>query len=247
MTFTRSKIRTSSWTADGMDEVFFRPQRAKWGEEEVHGGVPICWPWFGRREGAPKHGLARYATWTLREKVGKTVQKWRLVSNEATRRLWPHDFRLDYVVNVVSENRLSLELTAVNTGKEPFEAAGGFHPYFRVADPRKVQLDGRPVTTSPCQMSTPADGKSRLLVDRITGRTITLTAEGNDGWFAWNPGVERTPLCGTLEPDEWMRFFCVEPYNAKPYTLRPGESRKLKLVIQVDGAIPVRKTEVASP
>ena len=67
----------------------------------------------------------------------------------------------------------------------------------------------------------------------VTGRVITLKAEGNDGWLAWNPGIERTPLCETLEPDEWKKFFCVEPYNAKPYTLRPGGSRRLKLTIVV--------------
>jgi len=224
----------SGWTADGMDEVFFRPERANWSEEEVHGGVPICWPWFGRREGCPKHGLARYATWTLMEKIGKHAQKWRLVSNEMTRQIWPHEFRLDYVVSALSANRLALEFTATNTGKEPFEAAGGFHPYFRVADSLKVMVDDKPIGTTPYLVSFPADGRSHTLTDAVTGRVITLKAEGTDGWIAWNPGVERTPLCETLGPDEWKRFFCVEPYNAQPYVLRPGESRKTKLVIHVN-------------
>ena len=44
----------TSWrpAALGGDEVFFMPFYLPWGEE-VHGGVPICWPWVGRREGIP--------------------------------------------------------------------------------------------------------------------------------------------------------------------------------------------------
>ncbi|MBA2481047.1 MAG: hypothetical protein H0V44_10310, partial [Planctomycetes bacterium] len=30
------------------------------------GGIPICWPWFGRGEvGAPFHGCARLLRWTV--------------------------------------------------------------------------------------------------------------------------------------------------------------------------------------
>ena len=62
----------TSWhpAALGGDEVFFMPYLAPWGEE-VHGGVPICWPWVGRREGKPKHGLVRYMKWRLVKRIGK--------------------------------------------------------------------------------------------------------------------------------------------------------------------------------
>ncbi|HUZ07303.1 MAG TPA: D-hexose-6-phosphate mutarotase, partial [Candidatus Paceibacterota bacterium] len=31
----------------------------------IRGGVPICFPWFGSRDGEPSHGLARITEWQL--------------------------------------------------------------------------------------------------------------------------------------------------------------------------------------
>src|ERR1035441_405056 len=31
----------------------------------IRGGVPICFPWFGNREGEPSHGFARVTEWQL--------------------------------------------------------------------------------------------------------------------------------------------------------------------------------------
>ena len=229
---SRKGAYVTSWKPLGGKEVFFCPQRAQWGEEEVHGGLPICWPWFGPppREGLPKHGLARYAKWRLEEKIGKSVLRWSLTSTPETMKLWPHAFRLDYRVEAVG-NVLKVKLTARNTGKEPFAATMGFHPYFKVTDPLKVSLNGKVICEESYRETERADGRSRVLTDLVTGKALELTAKGNADWFAWNPGAARTPLCGTLGPDEWKGFFCVEPYSATPQTVLPGETQELELKI----------------
>ena len=228
--FNRNGGYVTSWCPLGGGEVLFRPKRANWGKEEVHGGIPVCWPWFGRPpcEGLPKHGLARYAKWRLEEKVGKSALRWSLVSTPETMRLWPHRFRLDYMVKA-SGRQLTLELRAANTGDTPFEAAGGFHPYFNVSDPLRVAVNGKDVMVECYRETEPSDGNTRTLEDLVTGRTITLEATGNSDWLAWNPGRDRTPLCVTLGPDEWKDFFCVEPYSAKSRVLKPGQVDKLVL------------------
>lgn len=33
--------------------------------EAIRGGVPICFPWFGNRDGEPSHGFARITEWKL--------------------------------------------------------------------------------------------------------------------------------------------------------------------------------------
>ena len=199
----------------------------------AHGGIPVCWPWFGKppREGLPKHGLARYAQWRLEEKIGKNALRWSLVSTPETMKIWPHAFRLDYTVRA-SGRKLTLELKATNTGTAPFEACGGFHPYFKVGDPQKVALNGAAITEETVSVTKPADGKSRELSDLVTGRRLVLRAKGNEDWYAWNPGRARTPLCVTLGPDEWRQFFCVEPYTATPHVLKPGESCQMTLTVE---------------
>lgn len=224
----------TSWRPEGGEEVLFCPKRANWGEEEVHGGIPICWPWFGKppREGLPKHGLARYSKWRLKEKVGTNGMRWILESTPETMRLWPHKFRLDYTVKT-SGLSLMLELKATNTDDTPFEATGGFHPYFKVADSLRIAVNGKRVTEC-YRVTEPSDGHSRMLEDLVTGRRLTLSAIGNGDWMAWNPGRGRTPLCVTLGPDEWKGFFCLEPYSAKSYRLNPGQMNVLSMTVVLD-------------
>lgn len=150
------------------------------GGEEVHGGVSICWPWFGKppREGLPKHGFVRYAKWRMEEKIGKNAIRWSLVSTPETMKLWPHEFRLDYIVKAVGD-RLELELKATNTGSKPFEAAGGFHPCFNAADPLRVAVDGKPVAVKSCRgkeffCAEPCSAKSYVLRPGES-KTISLT------------------------------------------------------------------------
>jgi D-hexose-6-phosphate mutarotase len=78
-------------------------------------------------------------------------------------------------------------------------------------------------------------GHRRTLTDLARGRTIVVESLDNEDWFVWNPGIDRTPLCHTLGPDEWKRFYCIEPLTEKPRTLAPGESRVHVVRIAVSG------------
>ena len=217
-------------------EVFFAPENAPWGKE-VHGGLPICWPWFGKRDGLPKHGLARYLKWRFVKRIGKDCVVLETASTPETMKVWPHRFKLTAKVSVEGSKGLKVALTETNTGKEPFESACGFHPYFRVTDAERVAVDGerQPPPSVLIQSSVAEKGRCRMLTDLMTGRKIAVECADNEKWFVWNPGVERTPLCETLGPDEWKRFYCIEPFTEKPRPLAPGESRAHEMIIKVCG------------
>ena len=62
--------QTVSYRPTGNPPVLYMPHPydEKPAGEEIHGGIPVCWPWFARN-GAPGskiHGLARYSTWSVR-------------------------------------------------------------------------------------------------------------------------------------------------------------------------------------
>ena len=209
------------------------PANAPWGKE-VHGGLPICWPWFGKAEGRPKHGLARYLRWRLVRRVGKSCVELEAESTPETLKVWPHPFKLRAVVSIAGTDRLKLVVTETNTGAAPYESAFGVHPYLAVADACKVSLDGEPLSKPWVMKQFASDGKPHRLDDCVWRRTFVVSSTDNDAWCVWNPGVERTPLCETLAPDEWKRFFCLEPLMKETMTLAPGKSRTHAIVIKVE-------------
>ena len=217
-------------------EVFFFEKNPPVGGE-VHGGVPICWPWFGKapREGMPKHGLIRYACGRLIERIGKTGVKMEFVSTPETLKLWPHPFRVTVTVDIgVGGDTARISFTEENTGKTSFMSSWGFHPYFAVTSAIMVALDGKTLPPPLVKESFKADGKTHALKDLVTGRKFTLSCSDNEDWMVWNPGVENTPLCKTLGADDWKKFYCLEPCTLTPHELKPGEKRTHSLTIRVD-------------
>ena len=102
---------------------------------EIHGGIPVCWPWFARcgPVGSKLHGVARYARWRVTgSEYSEDVTEVTLAleSDAETRKAWPHDFALELKVSV--SMKLTLALRATNTGTEAFHVTEGFHPYFLV-------------------------------------------------------------------------------------------------------------------
>ncbi len=217
----------TSWhpmSLGGDKDVFFMPEKTPWGKE-VHGGVPICWPWVGRREGMPKHGLVRYMKWRFVRRIGKHGVELETCSTPETMKTWPHPFRLRAVISIAGNDGVEIAVTETNTGSVPYESALGFHPYFAVLDACKVAVDGKALPRPWVMQEFAADGKPHKLVDLKRKRSITVEASGNDTWYVWNPGTERTPLCETLAPDEWRRFYCLEPVMKTALPLAPGKSR----------------------
>ena len=218
-------------------EVFYMPENTPWGKE-VHGGLPICWPWFGKstdemsvgsrvpRDRIPKHGLVRYMKWQFVERIGKNGVVLETASTPETMKVWPHAFRLRAILSVDGPNSLALKFTETNTGKTAYESSFGVHPYFSVADACDVAVDGERLPKPWVIKEFVADGKAHELQDRGGKIAYSVKSSSNDTWYVWNPGVERTPLCETLGPDEWKRFYCLEPFIQRPLVLAPGESRE---------------------
>ena len=124
-----------SYVPAGGEEVFFRQAAPYDPSGWYHGGVPVCWPWFGGNgePGSVLHGFARQREWRVvsRTDGGKdSAVHFRLEE--------PGEYRLDYLVGL--NERLSLRLTMENLGTASFAVTTGLHPYFSVSHPENVAV-----------------------------------------------------------------------------------------------------------
>lgn len=239
--------QVTSWKPESLkgDDVFFMPKETPWGQE-VHGGLPICWPWFGKpeTEGLPKHGLVRYLRWDLVRRDGPDGVVLRTRSSAETRKLWPHDFELEARIGIVDASTLNVTVIERNTGTTRFTSTCGIHPYFSLSDATAAELDGTRLPHPWTLRSFDADGKPHALCDGKRRRRVEVSSPQATRWMVWNPGVERTPLCQGLQADDWRRFYCLEPIADPAEPLGPGESRRSDFTIRLTARSPAsgRKT-----
>src|SRR5579862_4394661 len=91
----------AAWRPAGAEEVLWLSHKSQWqADKAIRGGVPVCFPWFGPKQDAPKspaHGFARIRPWQL-ESLARTADgvavTFVLRGDDRTRALWPHEFEL---------------------------------------------------------------------------------------------------------------------------------------------------------
>ena len=254
----------------GGDEVLWNPRvRGEVGANWNHGGIPVCWPWFGApaadAEGGPGiHGFVkncRFEVVSTSSCADRAQAVLRLVADEHTRRMWPHDFELVYEATLTDTLRISLR--TANTGSDAFSFTAGFHPYFRVGERARAYVTGvdglvfcdsrakmelDEVWSGDLKLDASYDhvfderGASsyRSIVDPVLGRSIYVTASGVSRLVIWAPDAEeyaselQSP--GRLVAGDWRRFVCVEPaflWKGREIALSPGERHQFVCEISV--------------
>ncbi len=127
------------------DEQLFVSARALYGPGyAIRGGIPICWPQFGKTGPLQQHGFSRLMRWSVvRETVDAQRARavLRLTDTDETRALWPFSFNAELAVSVGART-LRVELTVTNTDAQPMEFTAALHPYFRVRDALAVDVLG---------------------------------------------------------------------------------------------------------
>ena len=109
----------------------------------IRGGVPVCFPWFGPREGEPAHGSRAPCPWKLAETSaapdGRVTARLCLPQNRSSPN-WAM-LRTEFVLTV--GDTLTMELIAVNESLDKTVAIENcLHTYLQVADINAVALAG---------------------------------------------------------------------------------------------------------
>jgi glucose-6-phosphate 1-epimerase len=239
-----------AWQPAGATPVIWLSQAAMFAPgTPVRGGVPVCWPWFGARDGLPMHGFARTRMWQVRaastDETGQVVLRLGLQDDADTRALWDHAFDLELVLTVGTT--LGMTLISRNTGDQPFTLTDALHTYFCVADIERTTVQGldgcdyldKVQNFAWARQSGPvefADETDRIYVDttadcliedQVQRRSIRVSKRGSSSTVVWNPW--RDKVFADMAAGEYQQMLCVETCNAGPdqVNLTPGQSHVL--------------------
>ena len=213
------------WNADPI-----QLEDAKW----AHGGIPLCWPWFGVNGKGDFHGTAWRSPFAVVSNVTENGRA-RLV-------LARDDANARVEVSISLYDALKVEFKTINTSKKPFGFSAAFHPYFRVGERDRAEVGGAKPgivridrAIDDVYPATPGSCTICRIHDPVKDRTIYTYFENATGINVWNPGAAKD-CPGTIPGDEWRHYVCVEPMlgeYASPVTLKPGESQTLMMGIEV--------------
>ena len=222
----------------------------------IRGGVPICFPWFGNRDGEPSHGFARITEWQLVKTAaahdGSVTLNFALPQIPG-REEWKN-LRTEFVVTVA--DTLTMELIAANDScGETLEIENCLHTYFRVSDIDQIALIG--LRDAPFNDFAAGDtGTHKVEHDvilRITKETNRVYADNtatveffdkghhraikvekfnSQSTVVWNPWTTQK-LPDDFDPAEHQHMVCVESGNVKQnkISLAPGNTSALKVIL----------------
>ncbi|MBR3223436.1 MAG: hypothetical protein IKF72_14550 [Kiritimatiellae bacterium] len=221
----------------------------------AHGGMPVCWPWFGVNADGAIHGTAWRGGFET-----QSASRTNLVLRLATAGAVLH-FRA-----ALSPDALEVALETRNAGTNELAFSAGLHPYFRVSERDDVLVhgaDGLAFEDDPSCPS-PTNGTWRGVIavtnylDRIfrvnasaeaafrlsePARRVSVEFSGADAVNVWNPGPEK--LCpGTVPGDSWRRFVCIEPIvigTGGTVSLPAGGTHLLRIRIIPSVGVPKEK------
>lgn len=221
----------------------------------VHGGIPVCWPWFDVHPSnptLPDHGFPRLLPWELRAihtlPDDITCLEWGLASNALTRSLWPHDFDLRYRIEIGERLQVALEMS--NRSAEGVAVEVALHSYLAVSDVRRIQILGLAGTElidktrkgerrrheqDPLQIMEETDqvflkarGPCRI-IDPQGKRCLRVENQGTNCIVVWNPWRETARSLPDFGTDEWQEMVCVEAANVADHALQlaPGQTHSM--------------------
>ncbi len=243
------------WTPTGQLPVIFMSPRAVFQQgKALRGGIPLCWPWFGKNgedASLPSHGVARISLWQLAASEELPDGKVRL-----TLALPPQQEMMPsgaVIMEIGKELTISL-LTLDVPRAMPFSAA--MHTYFAVSDYEKVAITGLeecaftefaddavPHCEDPLMPAGHIDriyhplqeGQEITIHDPAWQRSIRILRGGSSSAVVWNPGERLAEGMADLGAEASRGFLAVETaaVPAENLVLRCGETHELTTRIEL--------------
>ena len=247
-----------SFVPRGFDDLLWLSPTSTRPPGAIRGGVPVCWPYFGRQgqpATVPQHGFARNSLWALQDtqtdaRGGMTLQL-SLPTPDAS------GLRLTQTLHVGEV--LQQSLVTANTGHATTSFTQALHSYFKVGDANRVHVTGLrglryadkydggeheqagdwtlldPRDPGRSDRIYRATGDCFELHDPVLQRRITLQTMGSRSLVVWNPGESGIAAIADAPAAAWRDFVCLETTNAGEdvIELAPGQRHTLQQTLRV--------------
>lgn len=244
----------TSWKPAGAEDILFLSPHSIWQEgKAIRGGVPICFPWFGKKTDdplAPDHGFVRTKDWQLdsvEQNGGSVAVSMSTANDDSSRHWWPAEFRALYRVTFGAE--MVLELTITNAGTAPIRFEEALHAYYRVGDATEAKIAGlnqvhyldktdafrEKIQAGDVTIAAETDRvylnteHALQLSDAVLHRRITVAKQNSHATVIWNPWSEKARELKDLGEDQWRQMLCIEVSNVGGFAveLGPGEQHTM--------------------
>jgi glucose-6-phosphate 1-epimerase len=247
---------------NGEKDVLWNTEKSYFEEgKPIRGGIPICWPWFGPHANDPNkpaHGFARLSNWEISKTAvtpsGETEISLTLTDSDVSRSLWPHSFRVSITIRL--GNKLTVELSVTNTGKEVFEFTDALHSYLLVKEVSQISVeglegcsyfDGTNNNSSSIQSGRLIEIKKEenrrylgtknncIVYDPMLKRKILIEKSNSNTTVVWNPWIETAKSMADMGDLDYKTMICVEAANAynEIITLKPEQSFKMSTTLSI--------------
>ncbi len=245
-------LNCASWTVQDKEVFYVDPVSFNHHEVKYKGGNPPMFPIFstlamngdshlnyqGHGLYLAQHGFARLAQdWQIL-KQNKNSCTCMLIDSDVSLAIFPFPFELTIEFRL-DDHRLTLRQSLRNPGNTPLPFVAGWHPYFKVSDPRHCRIEGLPLGVQYDYRPNRGDSLPRQLYDGH----LPLGLEEVNHHFSSAPrelklvdlddkrdiliastSVYRCVTCWS-EPGE--PFVCLEPVTGRRGALESGENLTL--------------------
>ena len=246
-----------SWAPAGHKPVIYMSPKAVFKKgKALRGGIPLCWPWFGKNTedaSLPSHGIARISTWQVgRCEEGEDGRVNLLLALPPENEMLPSGALAMEIGNELTMSLITLDVPRAM----PYSAA--MHTYFAVSDYEQVAVtgleelafaefadDALPHPEDPLiplghidRIYHPVPENTEITIhDPAWERSIRICRAGSGSAVVWNPGAALAAGMGDLGEGNERGFLAVETtvVPAENIMLRCGETHELTTRIQVFG------------
>jgi len=203
----------------------------------IRGGIPLCFPWFGKHEddsSLPQHGFARTSLWDVvkeeENEEGITRVRLQLSHSEESLKLWAYKFEV--CLDVVVGETLKVSLHIKNIDAKPFKVSTALHTYFAISDISSIVIEGLEnaeyydaLRQRRCreEVSLRVDEEIDRVYETSTKpillhdntNTTKITSKGSNSLVVWNPWKEKSRTMSDMTEEGYKSMFCLETANAR--------------------------------